>query len=136
MTKFKLDIATPDGEVFSGDCESLTVPTETGEREFLAGHIDFVAPLGTGKARIKVDGIDRYASVSRGIIAVRSGQVSLAAVTFEFADDIDVERAKRAKEMAEEKLRSLNDDKGISLAKAKLARSLSRINVGERYKSK
>ena len=134
MTKFRLDVVTPDGEVFSGECESLTVTTETGDREFLAGHIDFIAPVSTGKARIKIDGVDKYAAVSRGIVTVKGGKVSLAAVTFEFAEDIDLERARRALDIAREKIREEKDAKALTLAKAKLERALSRINVGEHYK--
>ena len=134
MTKFTLDVVTPDGEVFSGECEGLLVTTETGEREFLAGHIDFIAPLGTGKARIKIDGVDRFASVSRGIVTVSGGKVSLAAVTFEFAEDIDIERARLAKENAEEKIRRAKGERELDLAHARLERALSRIHVGEKYK--
>ena len=51
------------------------------------------------------------------------------AVTFEFSDDIDVERAKRAKERAEELVRNANNDKELVLAKAKLKRAISRISA-------
>ena len=134
MTKFNLDVVTPDGQVFSGECESLVITTDTGEREFLAGHIDFIAPLGTGKARIRIDGKEKYASVSRGIVAVRGGKISVAAVTFELAESIDVDRAKRARDEAEERLKTTTDEGTIDLIKAKLSRALSRINIGERYK--
>lgn len=134
MTKFQIDVVTPDGEIFSGECESITVPTETGEREFLAGHIDFIAPLGTGKSRIRIDGEDKFASVSRGIVAVSGGKVSVAAVTFEFADGIDLDRARRSKEKAEERLVSSRDAREIALARARLERALSRINVAEKYR--
>ena len=134
MTKFRLDVVTPDGEVFSGECESLTLPTETGEREFLAGHIDFIAPLGTGRARIRIDGEDKFASVSRGMVAVTSGKISVAAITFELAENIDLERARLAKERAEEKIRSAKNDKELTLAKARLERALSRISVREKFK--
>ena len=50
-------------------------------------------------------------------------------ITFEFADQIDLKRAEKAKEKAEEALKSAKSDKELDLAKAKLLRAMSRINV-------
>jgi F-type H+-transporting ATPase subunit epsilon len=52
-------------------------------------------------------------------------------VTFEFSDEIDIDRAKRAKENAEDALRSENDEKAMTVLKAKLARAINRISVAE-----
>lgn len=131
MRAFKLQVVTPDGEAYNGEAESLLIRTSEGDIEFLAGHIDFVASVGTGRARIKADGADRFASVSRGIVTVKGGEVTLAAVTFEFSENIDVERAQRAKEAAEEKIKKSNDERTMKLAKAKLERAISRIKAAE-----
>ena len=131
MNTFNLQIVTPDGECFSGEAESLLVRTDTGDVEILAGHSDYIAPLGTGRARIKTGGTLRYASASSGILTVTRGRVKLAAVTFEFAEDIDLERANRAKVMAEEKIREAKDDRALTLARAKLERAIARIRAYE-----
>ena len=131
MSSFHLEIATPDGECFSGEVESLLIRTDSGDTEILKGHEDYIAPIGTGRARIKVGGVNRYASASRGIVAVKEGKVTLAAVTFEFAENIDIERAKRAKALAEEKIASAKDDKALALAHAKLERAIARIRAYE-----
>ncbi|MBQ7363330.1 MAG: ATP synthase F1 subunit epsilon [Clostridia bacterium] len=131
MNTFHLDIVTPDGEAFSGEVESLLIRTDGGDTEILAGHADYVAPVGTGRARIRMGGVSRFASASHGIITVVGGDVKLAAVTFEFAEDIDVERAKRAKEAAEEKIRVAKDDRALMLARAKLERAIARIRASE-----
>ena len=130
MKSFNLKIVTPDGLVFDSAVESLLVRTDDGDVEFLAGHIDYMASLGTGRARIKADGKDRYASVSGGFVTVKDGQVSLVAITFEFRENIDLERAKAARDEARTNLSS-TDDKTVKLAQAKLQRALSRINVAE-----
>ena len=57
------------------------------------------------------------------------GKVRLCAITFEFADQIDLKRAEAAKEKAEKAVKSANDDRAERLAKAKLARAASRIKV-------
>ena len=131
MKSFNLKVVTPDGLIFDSPVESLLVRTDDGDVEFLAGHIDYMASLGTGRARIKVDGKDKFAAVSGGFVTVKGGEVSLVAITFEFREDIDLERAKNAREEAEAKLESSTDPKTLKVAKAKLQRSLARIGVAE-----
>ena len=129
MRSFKLNIVSPDGPVFSGDAERLLVRTTDGDIEILAGHTDLFATLGTG--RIKITSADgaKYGSASGGFLTVKGGEVTLATVTFEFADAIDEERAERARERAEEAIRTAKDDRALNAAKAKLARAINRINV-------
>ena len=131
MKSFNLKVVTPDGLAFDSEVESLLVRTDDGDVEFLAGHIDYMASLGTGRARIKADGKDRYASVSGGFVTVTGGAVKLIAITFEFADQIDITRAKAARDDAKNTLAASKDDKAIELAKAKLQRALNRIGVAE-----
>ena len=131
MKSFNLKVVTPDGLLFESNVESLLVRTDDGDVEFLAGHIDYMASLGTGRARIKQDGKDRYASVSGGFVTVKGGEVKLVAVTFEFAENINLERAKAARDEAKAAISSTKDDKALKLAKAKLQRALNRIDVAE-----
>ena len=129
MREFHLKIVTPDGLEYDGSAESLLVRTEGGDVEILAGHTDYFAPLGIGRARIVINGERRLASSAGGFISVTKDGVMLVATTFEFKDKIDLERAKAAKEKAEEKLKEAKTDKEILLAKAKLKRALNRIDV-------
>ena len=129
MKNFKLEIVTPDGLVFSGEAESILVHTDGGDVEILAGHMDYMASVSTGRARIIVGGVSKFASCSGGFLTVTRDGVKLAAVTFEFAESIDVERAKRAKERAQSKLENETDEREIALAKARLERALARIKV-------
>ena len=131
MKSFNLKIVTPDGLIFDSEVESILVRTDDGDVEFLAGHIDYMASLGTGRARIKENGKDRYASVSGGFITVKGGEVKLVAVTFEFRESIDLDRAKNARDEAKAAISASSDDKTAKIAKAKLARALNRINVAE-----
>ena len=131
MKEFHLEIVTPDGQLYDGMVESLLVHSVEGNVEFLAGHIDYIASLDTGKARLRVKGKDIFASVSGGFVSITNGEAKLVAITFEFAEDIDVERAKLAKERANEVISSSKDAKNIDLAKHKLQRALTRIKVSE-----
>ena len=129
MKRFHLEIATPDGICFDGEAESILIHTDDGDVEILAGHADFLASVATGRARILIDGKSRYASASGGFISVSPAGVKVAAITFEFADQIDTKRAEAAKERAEAAISSAGDTASVALAKAKLARALNRINI-------
>ena len=132
MKAFQLEMVTPDGCVYSGEAESLLIRTDDGDVEILAGHADYLATLSTGRARIRSSAGDRVGAVSGGFLSVDKKSVKLVATTFEFSDEIDLNRAKAAKERAEEALRKAANDRDMTLAKAKLQRAISRISVAER----
>ena len=85
MKPFHLLIATPDGLCYDGEAESLLVRTDDGDVEILAGHTDLLASVGIGRARIRINGNDRYASAAGGFLTVARGEVKLVAITFEFS---------------------------------------------------
>jgi F-type H+-transporting ATPase subunit epsilon len=114
-----------------GEVKSLLVRTDEGDVEFLAGHADYFAHLAIGRARILTDDGERFASVNGGCVMVSGGSVTLSATTFEFAEDIDVERAKASMDVAQRRLQSAKDERAAQLAKAKLMRAINRINVAD-----
>ena len=129
MNTFHLEIVTPDGLEYNGEAESLLIRTDDGDIEILANHADLISTVAIGRARIIADGKTLYASAAGGFVSVAKNAVRLVATTFEFADDIDLERAKLAKKRAEEALPAKKTDADVRIAKAKLARALNRINV-------
>ena len=131
MRAFHIEIVTPDGLEYSGDVESLLVRTDDGDVEILAGHADFLASVGTGRVRIIENGKKRFGSVNGGFLSVKGQDVRLCAITFEFADQIDLKRAELAKAKAEEALKAATTTREIDLARAKLLRAASRINVAK-----
>ena len=132
MTPFSLKIVTPDGVCFDAMAEELIVRTTTGDLGILAGHTNCVAPLGMGRATVIVAGVKRYAACIGGMVSVMDGKVSLVPTTFEWAEEIDAERAKRSQERAQAVLNSKNaSDTDIVLAKARLRRALVRTSVAK-----
>ena len=129
MKAFQIEIVTPDGLAYEGQCESLLVRAKDGDVEIMAGHTDYIAPLTTGRARLIIDGKVRTAAASGGFLSVKGGKVRLCAITFEFSDEIDLARAKLAKEKAEASLSSAKDERDVRIAKAKLARAAIRMRV-------
>ena len=120
MNTFHLQIVTPDGLMFDGDAEKLLVRTTEGDVGIMSGHCDYVTPVDTGVARV----------TTGGLLNVKKGTVRLVASTFEWSEDIDVERALRAKEAAEKKIKEASDYEERA-AEIKLKRALTRIRVGE-----
>ena len=129
MTPFHLKIVTPDGLIYDGEAEQLTVRTQEGDVSILARHINFVTPLGMGRASVVANGQRRNAACIGGMLSVVNGEVTLVPTTFEWADQIDVERAERAQKKAEERLKASSSDTEVRLAEAKLHRALVRKSV-------
>ena len=117
MRSFPLQIVTADGMVFDGQAESISVRAAGGDMSVQAGHCDYVTVLGMGQARLIVD-----------------GKVRLVPTTFEWAEDIDLTRARHAKEYAEAYLDSHpgeTDSREYRHFEAKHKRSLIRIGVAQ-----
>ena len=131
MSTFPLKIVTPDGLCFDGEAEQLSVRTAAGQVGILAKHIDFIAPLGMGQATIYTEGKTRKAACIGGMLSVLNGEVTLVPTTFEWAEDIDKNRAQRAKEEAERRIQKAKDANELEMAKAKLSRALTRIKTAQ-----
>ena len=130
MTPFKLKIVTPDGLIYDGVAEELIVRTTGGDVAILARHINYVAPLGMGRAVVVSGGNRRTAACIGGMLSVVDGEVTLVPITYEWSDKIDVERAERSYERADKVLHdSSASDTDIKLAEARLHRALVRKSV-------
>lgn len=132
MRTFKVNVVTPDGPVYDSDVEMVITKTKGGEIGILAGHIPLVAPLEIVAVRLKKDGKYELVAVSGGFIEVRPDQVTILAQAAEAASDIDVERALRAKERAEQRMQEAHQEE-IDFRRAELAlqRALNRLAVAE-----
>ncbi len=129
MTTFHLQIVTPDGGFYDGQAEKLIVRALGGDVCILPRHAPYVTALGTGQATVVIDGQRRVAACAGGMLAVTQDDVRLVATTFEWAEDIDKNRAQRAKEEAERRIQSARDAGELEMAKAKLSRALTRIKT-------
>lgn len=131
MTTFPLRIGTPDGLLFSGDVVRMVLRTITGDRAILANHIDFVTGIGMGEAHFVLeDGTVRKGACIGGMISMQNGICRILSTTWEWEEEIDKDRAERAKERAEEKLRKGDlSEKEALVQEAKLKRALVRLSV-------
>ncbi|MBR0229733.1 MAG: ATP synthase F1 subunit epsilon [Clostridia bacterium] len=131
MATYHLQIVTPDRMVYDGEAEKIILRTVNGDVCILPHHIDYAVPLAIGEARITDgQGNTRLAACNNGMLSVHGNEVRVVAVTFEWADDIDLERARRAEESAKEMLDKLQrEDVDFTVAEARLKRALTRIQV-------
>ena len=134
MTPFKLEIVTPDGIFFDGMTDNVIVRTTVGDKGILAHHEPYVAALTISKFKISIDGQFRYGAISSGVIKVSKDKTVILAQSCEWANEIDVDRAVRARQIAEERISEYekkNDRKNLDIAEFKLKRALNRIEVSK-----
>jgi F-type H+-transporting ATPase subunit epsilon len=137
MKQFPLKIVTPDGLRYEDMAQELIVRTTSGDVGILAGHINCVAPLGMGRATILTDAGKRFGACIGGMVSVLDGKVTLLATSFEWADQIDVERAEESESRARTVLEDKNaGDTDVRLAEARLKRALVRKSVAASYKER
>ena len=130
MTSVPLKIDTPDGLIYDGQAEKHIVRTTSGDVAILARHINYVAPLGMGRAVVVSGDQRRTAACIGGMLSVVDGAVTLVPTTFEWADKIDVARAEASQQRADKILGDSNSsDMDIQLAQARLHRALVRKSV-------
>ncbi len=130
-----VDIVAPDRTVFSGEAESVQAPGTEGSFEVLTDHAPMIAALDIGILRILPGGqAERIAfATSGGFLEVLNNVVTVVAETAEPADEIDVERARRAEERAQElfdrALSQEGDDVDRERAEAARERARNRLRL-------
>ena len=125
-----LEIVTPEKIAFKGVVEEVTIPGTEGEFGVLKGHVPLLSSVDVGKLSYTKDQKKTYYAVTTGYAEVTASKVTVLVETAERADLIDPERAKRARERAEEKIRKLpKQDMEFEKARLALMRAVTRINV-------
>lgn len=133
MASFSLKVTTPEKIFFDGETSQIIVRTTEGDIGILANHTSLVADLPSGPLRIRQeDGSWKIAAVSTGLLKVGGNKVSILANAVEWADEIDIEWAKRSEEDARNRLAQKTSKQELDLAELKLQRALNRISVGTR----
>ncbi len=129
----QLELATPIRLVVSETVDEVVAPGIEGYFGVLPGHAAFLTTLGTGELTSRLGGHERYVAVNGGFAEVRNDKVIILADTAERPEDIDRERAERARQRAEERLFGRSrEDIDYARAAAALARALTRLQVASR----
>ncbi len=130
-TQYKLSVITPEKNFFDNETSQIVVRTTEGDIGIMAGHVSLVADLPAGPLKIMMeDGKFRIAALSSGLLKVSKTEVSIIANAAEWADEIDVQWAKRSEADARARLSAKKSQRDIDLADLKLKRALNRISIG------
>ncbi|RTE08977.1 F0F1 ATP synthase subunit epsilon [Paenibacillus whitsoniae] len=131
MSTFLLEIVTPERKVYAEDVNMVSVKGVAGELGILPNHIPLVTPLKIAPITVKKQGQkDQVLAVNGGFMEVRKDKVVILAESAELPEQIDVDRAKAAKERAEKRLAETKQENvDFKRAEASLQRALNRIGV-------
>ncbi|WP_202079619.1 F0F1 ATP synthase subunit epsilon [Caldalkalibacillus salinus] len=132
MNTVTVDIVTPERKVYEGQATMVVARGADGEIGVQPGHIPLVTPLKIGALRVKNGEKEEFIAVSGGFLEVRPDKVTVLAETAELPDEIDIDRAKLAKERAEKELSKLQkSDIEYDLQEQALQRALNRLNISD-----
>ncbi|HET7658108.1 MAG TPA: F0F1 ATP synthase subunit epsilon [Bacillales bacterium] len=132
MSTTQVDIVTPNGKVYEGQVNMVSARAVDGELGILPKHMPLVAPLKIGVVRLKLEDQTQHVAVSGGFIEVTPDHVTILAEAAELKENIDLDRALRAKERAEKHLEDLHEEHHhFEIVRTELERAVNRIDVAK-----
>ena len=130
--QIELRVVTPERMVVSATTSSVSLPGASGRLGVLPGHAPLVSELSAGVLSYEQNGEAHVFAVSQGFTEVLQGRVIVLVQTAEKAEDIDLERAQRAKQRAEDRLKNIGDAAiDTERAQAALNRAVARVEAAE-----
>ena len=134
MGKLHLEVVTPEKVMVSREVDIVVGPGSIGEFGVLEGHVPFLSGIVPGELRYSSANQTEYFVVTTGFAEVSDNRVSVLVDAAEKASEIDVERARKARERAEKRLAKDRGSEDIDFdrAEAALKRAIVRIRVAEK----
>ena len=127
--KMRLSIVTPDREFFNEEVDMVEFNTTEGEIGIYKGHVPLTVIVKPGILTITQGNTVRNAALHAGFVQILPEEVTILAEIIEWPTEIDEERAKAARDRAENRLKSGGKDIDVVRAEAALMRSIARINA-------
>jgi len=123
----ELEVATPERELVRAQVSEVQIPGKNGYMGVLPGHAPLLGLLGIGTLTYVTEGKKLFLSIHNGFLEVLDDHVRVLADCAERADEIDIERAKRALQRAQEA--GINPALGVDPAAAleAMARAEARL---------
>jgi F-type H+-transporting ATPase subunit epsilon len=127
----ELEIATPERQLVREQVTEVQIPGKEGYMGILPGHAPLLSLLGIGSLSYVVGGQKRYLSVHGGFLEVLDDHVRVLADLAERAEEIDIERARKALQRSQEE--SMNPSLGVepAAALAAMLRAQARLAAAE-----
>jgi F-type H+-transporting ATPase subunit epsilon len=140
-TKLTLEIVTPDRALLRDEVDEVVVPGSEGEFGVLPGHTPLLSMLKIGELWYRQGPERHYLAIAFGFVEVLPDRVTVLAQVGERAQEIDVQRAERAKQRAEQRLAQAQPhltqiDFDIERARIALMKSLLRLQVASRARTR
>ncbi len=130
--KLNLEVVTPRKLVVSDEVDLCTVPGTEGVFGVMANHAPILSTLNIGQMHFNKDGETVKIAISGGFVEVSNNKMTVLAEAAEVSEEIDVERALRAKERAEKRIQEAKagkEDIDMARAMAAMARATARLKV-------
>lgn len=124
-----LEIATPTKSFFTGDIDAISFTTTDGEIGVYPDHLPLIANVKASPIRIKIDDEWKSAFVADGFLEVARNHIIMLVDSAEWPEDIDFNRAERARQRAEERLHYRLSAQDYATTQAALARALARLKL-------
>ncbi|MBQ7450129.1 F0F1 ATP synthase subunit epsilon [bacterium] len=129
--KIHLKIITHEKIVYENDVNAIFSPGIQGEFGILYNHTPFMTILKIGVTRVVVDNESEFISTLGGIFQLKNNNAIILADEAEKGTDIDIPRAKLAKERAEARLGNAKDKKERARAERAIARAMARLKAAK-----
>jgi len=129
---FKLEIVTPEKRVVDTTAEEIEIPGKNGYLGVLPGHAPLITELSVGEITFRENSTEQRLAVAWGFAEVLPDRVTILAETAERPNEIDVARARKAKERAEQRLTSGDASVDVERALDALNRAEARLDVASR----
>ena len=131
------ELITSEGSAYSGEAESVTLPSGMGEITILKHHIPLLSTVEPGTVIIRTGGDEMFFAVSRGVVQVSSDGVRILSDIADRADSLEEKAIELAKTRAEElKAARRSDAEGFAEATATLDKELARLMSIRRLRSR
>ena len=138
MPTIKLEVVSPDAVVYQADIHMLVVKAEDGEIGVMPNHLPMIASIIPCAMRVKYeDGREELIACGGGFMEVLNNKITVLASCAETPIQIDVLRAEKAYQRAEERIKAFNSaplkhtDIDLSRAEAALQRAIVRLKVAK-----
>lgn len=134
--KLLLEIVTPDHALVREEVDELQIPGSEGYFGVLPGHTPLLATLKIGELWYRTGQEKHHLAIARGFAEVLPDRVTILAQVAERSQDVDLSRAEAARKRAEERLARPHQDLDFERARVALMKSLVRIQVSARARTR
>jgi F-type H+-transporting ATPase subunit epsilon len=131
---FQLEIVTPEKKVVQTAAEEVQIPGKNGYLGIMPGHAPLITELAVGEITFREDSTEQRLAVAWGFAEVLPNKVTILAETAERPSEIDVDRARKAKERAQQRLTSGDPSVDVERALDALQRAETRLDVATKSK--